>query len=141
MTVPSPATTRDGFARLLLAGLNLRADDTAADKLVAWMVGEDTAAAWNPLATTLAAPDDRGRFNTAGVRDYRSQPQGRAATILTLLNGLYGDVLDALADPAVTVTEFGRRVAASPWGTRTLPDTVTDDMRHHHLTGPEAADA
>ncbi|MFN2589597.1 MAG: coiled-coil domain-containing protein [Actinomycetota bacterium] len=85
--------------------------------VVAWETAEYTAAAWNPLATTLDMPGATD-FNSAGVKNYRSLDQGLRATVSTLLRGVtsygYGAIIAALAnceDPAVTA----EAIAASSW--------------------------
>ena len=124
-------TTRAEFAEALLAAAELPTTERAVDKLVAWMHGEGTTAAFNPLATTRQWPGAT-EFNSAGVRNYRSLDAGLAATCLTLHLHYYARVIDRLQDWA-SIAEFADAVVESPWGTHTLPATVTNAMRHHPI--------
>ncbi len=84
--------------------------------LFAWIDAESNAASLlNPLATTQGAPGARNA-NSVGVKGYPSVEIGLDATVQTLRNGHYPNILDALArgDSALRLTDA---VAASPWGT------------------------
>jgi hypothetical protein len=84
--------------------------------LVAWIEAESNAASLlNPLATTMGAPGARNA-NSVGVKGYPSDEIGLEATVQTLHNGHYPEILAALArgDSALAITEA---VARSPWGT------------------------
>jgi hypothetical protein len=85
--------------------------------VVAWEQQEHTEAAWNPLATTYAMPGAT-RFNSIGVRNFRSLDQGLDATVLTLQRGWsiqgYGWIvyyLQNCADPQTSA----RAINASGW--------------------------
>ena len=124
-------TTRADFARALLAVAERTDSARAVDKLVAWMHGEGTHAAYNPLATTRSWPGATD-YNSAGVRNYPSVDAGLAATWLTIDLHYYAAVRDALQEWA-SVAEFAEAVVASPWGTHAVPATVTDEMRDHPI--------
>jgi hypothetical protein len=84
--------------------------------LAAWIEAESNGASFrNPLATTQGAPGARN-VNSVGVKGYPTDEIGLDATVITLHNGHYPNILDALArgDSALRLTEA---VAASPWGT------------------------
>jgi hypothetical protein len=81
----------------------------------AWQRAEGTPAAFNPLATTRHAPGATD-MNEVGVKNFRSYEQGLQATIDTLRNGLYGNVLAALRD-GTSATRVAQAIADSPWGT------------------------
>jgi hypothetical protein len=95
--------------------------------IVAQAIQEGSQATDNPLDTTMPAPGTSD-FNSVGVRDYTSVAQGIAATIATIRNGLYPDVVDALArgdDLSYVIA-----VANSPWGTwRGNPSAATAMLR------------
>lgn len=86
--------------------------------VVAWQAGENTQAAFNPLATTQSAPGATC-FNyidgRCGVRNYTSREQGLQATVETIMNGYYANILQGLqsTDPnrALNADELGT------WGT------------------------
>lgn len=67
--------------------------------ITAWQAGENTNAAFNPLATTQSA-DGATCFNyingRCGVRNYTSREQGLQATIETITNGYYPNILAGL---------------------------------------------
>ncbi len=60
-----------------------------------WQGQENTNAAYNPLATTQPAKG-AGAFNSVGVRNYLTPQQGYDATIKTLKNGYYPDIVKGL---------------------------------------------
>jgi len=70
---------------------------------------------WNPLNTTQGAPGSTS-MNSVGVQSYLSKDQGLDATVKTLQNGNYGQVLSALKE-GKSSTAVLAAVAASPWGT------------------------
>lgn len=105
-------TTRSAWAAELVSALGGNA--AVCDGIVAQAAEENTQAAHNPLATTMAwagASD----FNSAGVKSYASEADGIAATVATLRNGLYPAVLEAIdrGDPEAYV----KAIADGPWGT------------------------
>ena len=107
------------WARALLQRLDMpvSADNVAA--LVAWEMAEGghwhNTAHYNPLNTTQPMPGATG-MNSVGVKAYTSWAQGFQATFITLHNGYYGRILEALrrGDDAIAVAVA---VGASPWGT------------------------
>ena len=98
-------------------GLPVTADNVAA--MVAWEMAEGghwyNTAYYNPLNTTQSMPGATV-FNSVGVKAYTSWAQGLKATVITMHNGFYGGILDALSrgNDAQAVADA---VAASPWGT------------------------
>lgn len=82
--------------------------------LVAQAVEEGSHAAWNPEDTTEPEAGARA-YNAAGVRDYTSETQGIEATLATLDNGDYPQVLAALKRGSAPA--YVQAVANSPWGT------------------------
>ena len=134
--------SREQFARSLVLALRARdaigsglsysgiatsIDPTYTDKFVAWMAGEDTKAAFNPMATTLRVPNST-QFNSAGVQNYPDYATGVEATIHTLLLPYYVHVLEALSSP-YTLSDFAHAVEVSPWGTKHIPYNVDSAMR------------
>lgn len=80
--------------------------------------GDDT----NPFDTTQGAPGATD-FNSVGVKRYASVQSGIQATIQTLTNGNYGNILQALkagTDPMAAA----HALAASPWGTGQLVEKI-----------------
>ena len=111
--------TQVTWARALLRALDkpLTVQNVAA--VTAWEMAEGghwyNTAHYNPLNTTWRMPGATS-MNSVGVKAYTSWEQGFQATILTLRNGLYGEILAALerGDDAQAVADA---VASSPWGT------------------------
>ena len=87
------------WARALLVAMRLpvTADNVAA--ITAWEMAEGghwyNTAYYNPLNTTQSMPGATV-FNSVGVKAYTSWKQGLEATMITLKNGYYGGILDAL---------------------------------------------
>jgi hypothetical protein len=108
---------RKQFAADLLTTLGMPQTSENVRAIVAWATAENTAAGFNPLATTRTAPNTTN-FNSVGVKNYHSYADGVAATAATLRNGLYTNILSALArgDSAASVAQA---VANSKWGTGT----------------------
>lgn len=89
--------TEKAFQTAILKGIKAPLTAQNYAFLSAWMQRENTAARFNPLATTQRTS---GSYplpgNSAGVQQYRSAGEGIIATVTTLLNGYYGDVVAAL---------------------------------------------
>ena len=84
--------------------------------LAAWIGAEANDASFrNPLATTMGATGARN-VNDVGVKAYPSDDIGLDATVRTLRNGAYDNILTALAQ-GTSALQLVRAVAASPWGT------------------------
>ena len=107
------------WARALLVAMRLpvTADNVAA--ITAWEMAEGghwyNTAYYNPLNTTQSMPGATV-FNSVGVKAYTSWKQGLEATMITLKNGYYGGILDALRRGNDS-TAVAAAVGASPWGT------------------------
>jgi len=98
-------------------GMPITADNVAA--VVAWEMAEGghwyNTAYFNPLNTTQSMPGATV-FNSVGVKAYTSWAQGLKASVITLRNGYYGSILDALSR-GNDAQAVANAVAASPWGT------------------------
>ena len=81
--------TYEQWAALLLRHVGAPVCGNDLISVVAWEVQERTAAAWNPLATTLAMPG-ASRFNSIGVRNYGSLEQGLDASLQLSVEALHG---------------------------------------------------
>lgn len=85
--------------------------------MVAWQANEFTSARWNPLATTHTMPGSTS-FNSVGVQDFVSLPQGLEATRMTLENGSssygYQAIIDGLRSCA-DATTTALAIQASAW--------------------------
>ncbi len=98
-------------------GMPITADNVAA--IVAWEMAEGghwyNTAYFNPLNTTQSMPGATV-FNSVGVKAYTSWMQGLKASVITLRNGYYGAILEALSR-GNDAQAVANAVAASPWGT------------------------
>jgi len=107
--------TRIDFARSVIRRGGWTVTTALLQGLVAVMVGEGSHARFNPLDTTQPWPGSTS-YNSVGVRNYATWDDGVAATVATLRNGYYPDVIAVLnaggpADRLVVAW------ANSPWGT------------------------
>lgn len=84
---------------------------------VAWAAYESTDAKNNPWATTLTTKNST-EFNRDGVKNYPTFQDGVDATVLTLLNTDYSNLLRVLRDVGSTMREIRGALNASPWGSK-----------------------
>lgn len=85
-----------GFAKAVLKGIGAPATPANVNFIMAWAHREGTAASANPLATTQRATGSTALpGNPSGVQQYGSYAQGVEATVQTLTNGNYGDLINA----------------------------------------------
>lgn len=73
-------------------------------------------AEWNPYNTTQPWPGATD-FNSVHVKNYPTYVEGVQATVKTLTNGFYVDLLATMRRDDVTAQEVANAIAASPWGT------------------------
>jgi hypothetical protein len=119
------------FAVNVLHGLGIKPNRVNTAAMVGWMNAEGghwkNDAKFNPLNTTLPM---RGAGNTGtqgNIKVYRDWNQGIAATVKTLKNGRYSNILNALQGN--NLHAIGRAVANSPWGTGGLAERTIDSAR------------
>lgn len=109
------------FFGQVLSGVG--APDTPENRraLQAWQQAEGGSAD-NPFNTTQDAPGAVS-FNSVGVKRYPDMATGVQATIRTLLNGRYGNIISALKSgkDAMSVADA---ITNSPWGTGGLVTKV-----------------
>lgn len=113
-----PRTPREDWAVALLKRLgNERPTDATVAMVVEWTLAEDRSdgafARGNPLNTTMPSDAETMTINNDGVKGYESHSAGLDATVRTLTNGLYPDVVAALLanDPE----RAKQALWASPW--------------------------
>jgi hypothetical protein len=109
----SPSQT--GFGEELLKKLGAPVTPENMRFLDAWQKAEGGSQD-NPFNTTQNAEGAR-RFNSVGVKRYPSMEIGVDATVKTLTNGHYGEILDAL-QRGNSAHQAAVAVENSPWGTR-----------------------
>jgi len=103
------------WATDVLTALGMPVTQQNMTAMTAWAKAEGTAAAFNPIATTQSAAGATN-FNSVGVKNYTTYGDGVAATVKTLTNGRYGNILAALS-AGNDAEAVARAVADSPWGT------------------------
>lgn len=120
--------TYEDFANDVLNLAHLPNTTANVDCLVAVMVMEGSHAAYNPMDTTQpyqGATD----YNPTGVRNYPSWKAGVTATVLTLKNGYYTDIVNALSagngELASTLWD------SSPWGTQNVASAYPEASSHY----------
>tara|TARA_R100001463_G_scaffold48448_8_gene97561 strand:- start:1442 stop:2761 length:1320 start_codon:yes stop_codon:yes gene_type:complete len=119
--------TRGAFAEAVLRGIGAPVSPSNMSSMLAWMTGENTKAAFNPLATTRKGFDGATDFNSAGVKNFKDFEQGVQATVDTLNLSYYTDVVAAL-QRGTTPFELQQAVVASPWGTQHFGTGDTKDL-------------
>ena len=136
--------TRGDWAPALVDALKMPMSCETLIALQAWLAGENTEAAWNPLATTEPGFGETGDFNSAGVKDYATEADGIAATVATLTNGDYTPILTAMALRA-TADTIAQTIAQSPWGTGRIVAELVPQVRNNlgfytsiPVAGPES---
>lgn len=102
------------FLRAIGAPFNVQTDLF----LRAWAQSENSAAKFNPYATTQPMPGST-KFNSIGVRNYLTWQQGVEATAITIKNGRYPNLLAALKE-GKDANKMAAALKASPWGTGAL---------------------
>lgn len=111
-------------ANAILKGLGYAENPVSVNLLVAWEWcekphGTGGALQWyNPLNTTQPMPESYS-VNSAGVQTYPSGQVGIQATVITLQNGRYPQILSALAS-GNTSTFFAATGEMTLWGTPML---------------------
>ncbi len=110
-------TTREQWAQDLLTEAGWSLSIEKIDALVAQASKEDTGAANNPIATTEPAPGATD-FNSAGVKNYPAYIEGLAATVATLRNGRYSQLVGVLSDPSGgSAVTYCTSAELNTWGT------------------------
>jgi hypothetical protein len=120
-------TTDDEFYKAILKGVGAPITDENMKFMYAWRQAEGGKAKNNPFNTTQSKPNStfynclkKGISGCqSGVRNYMSSRDGIDATIRTLQNGRYRNILDALKK-GTSAEQTAMALKASPWGTGQL---------------------
>lgn len=114
----NPVNNQQGFASDLLSALGDQVTPQAVQGITDWENAEGgnwhNSDTFNPLNTTMPDGGSHGT-NGPGVQAYSSWLNGLTATVNTLKNGLYSNVLQAIASGNPQAIE--QAVASSKWGT------------------------
>jgi len=120
-------TSDDEFYKSILKGVGAPITDENMKFLYAWRQAEGGKARNNPFNTTQPKPNStfynclkKGISGCkAGVRNYMSSQDGIDATIKTLKNGRYENILKALKT-GESAEQTAMALKSSPWGTGQL---------------------
>lgn len=92
----SPSVSQETWIKDLLAALGAPATSANIASITDWMAHEEPSSDWshwnNPMNTTLRLTGSQSE-NSVGVQSYPSLSEGLQATVSTLNNGNYGDIL------------------------------------------------
>jgi hypothetical protein len=127
VTPLTKTTTDDEFYKSILKGVGAPITDENMKFMYAWRQAEGGKAKNNPFNTTQSKPNStfynclkKGISGCkSGVRNYMSSRDGIDATIKTLQNGRYRNILDALKK-GTSAEQTAMALKASPWGTGQL---------------------
>ena len=120
-------TTDDEFYKSVLKGVGAPITDENMKFMYAWRQAEGGKAKNNPFNTTQPKPNStfynclkKGTSGCkSGVRNYMSSKDGIDATIKTLQNGRYKNILDSLKN-GTSAEQTAMALKSSPWGTGQL---------------------
>lgn len=120
-------TTDDEFYKSILKGVGAPITDENMKFLYAWRQAEGGSARNNPFNTTQAKPNStfynclkKGISGCkSGVRNYMTTQDGIDATIKTLKNGRYQNIINALQS-GKSAEQAALALKSSPWGTGQL---------------------
>lgn len=83
------------WANLTLSGISAPHTETNVEFLACWAEREGGNAEFNPLNTEYRLSGSSS-YNSAGVQNFPTVQEGATATVRTLLNGMYSDIVAAL---------------------------------------------
>jgi hypothetical protein len=107
------------FYKAVLRGIGAPESDNNLRFFAAWRQAEGANALFNPFNTTQPM-EGATNYNKARVKNYVSEEQGIAATVKTLTNGYYKDIVaDLRADSPANKTA-ANHTQLKVWGTGTL---------------------
>ena len=132
--VIKPSAEDIKFYSEILKGIDAPITKNTLTFFFAWRDAEHGACAFNPFATTQPYGAST-KFNSAGVRNYESEEDGIAATIKTLLNGYYTDLVDRLRSD-LDPLEIAASLDLNIWGSHQLPLKV---LKGGSVNPPEIA--
>jgi hypothetical protein len=106
------------FYEKLLENLGAPVSDENLKFLYAWRQAEGKAGKYNPFNTTQGMPGAT-KFNSVGVRNYKSLEDGMVATIKTLKNGRYECIVNGLKND-IGAENIASCSSLKTWGTGSL---------------------
>ena len=121
---PDPPLPRTRYYHDVLVAIGAPVSQRNIQACLAWQAAEGGSASWNPWNTTQPAKGAKN-YNSAGVKNYPNREVGIGATVKTLTNGRYGDVIREFRANRSGLAVC-RRVDASPWGTKHAASVYRD---------------
>jgi hypothetical protein len=110
----------DAFYGVVLNLIGAPVNATNLAVMQAWAASEGSRAAWNPFNTSQTLdrtvhPNRKinATLSSAGVREYRNETDGAAATASNLLNGFYPDIVKGFKESNAPATIAA--IVQSPW--------------------------
>lgn len=88
-------TSDDQIYKKILSGIGAPATKENMKFFYAWRQSEGAKATYNPFNTTQPY-NNASKYNSVGVRNYKSESDGINATVKTLKNGRYDCIVDGL---------------------------------------------
>jgi hypothetical protein len=122
--LPSSSTSDDEFYRKVLECLGAKPTKGNMAFMYAWRQAEGADADYNPFNTTINVADST-IYNSAKVKNYKSQEDGIKATCDTLKLSNYSDILNGLRND-VGLYKLSRMESLKKWGTGELLAKVAD---------------
>jgi outer membrane protein assembly factor BamD len=127
VTPLTKTTTDDEFYKAILKGIGAPITDENMKFFYAWRQAEGGKAKNNPFNTTQPKPNStfynclkKGISGCkSGVRNYMSSRDGIDATVKTIKNGRYQNIIDALKS-GDSAEKAAQALKSSPWGTGQL---------------------
>lgn len=124
---PAGGYTQASWASALCLSLGVPTNSANVNGIYNWEQQEGghwhNSAKYNPLCTTQAMAGDGGTMNSAGVRIYTSWEMGLKATVQTLNNGHYPNIIKDLQ--AGQGNKIGGESDMNTWGTGNFDSSVT----------------
>lgn len=108
----------NNFYEKLLENLGAPISDENLKFLYAWRQAEGKAGKYNPFNTTQGMPNAT-KFNSVGVRNYKSLEDGMVATIKTLKNGRYECIVNGLKND-IGSENIASCSSLKTWGTGSI---------------------
>lgn len=122
--VQSKTTSDDEFYKKVLQCLGAKPTKGNMSFMYAWRQAEGAKAKFNPFNTTKNMPGAT-RFNSVGVKNYKTMEDGIRATCETIKLGYYTDIVNGLKND-VGLYELSRMESLKKWGTGPLLAKVAD---------------
>jgi hypothetical protein len=117
--------TREQWASAFLTEAHYPDVASNQQSIVCWIASENSNAEFNPLDTEEGGQPGETNYNGAGVKNYPTLEEGIAASLDTLHNGHYANIITALSEgagPAFTCSF----ICASPWGSKPTSELVAN---------------